>query len=163
MNLAKIRSRPLHLMSFRKREVRTQFGALCWRMHEDRVEILLVTSRRSGRWIIPKGWPQRGQTAARAAATEAWEEAGVTGKVQPGCLGIYGYQKQRRRNGQPCIVAVFALRVVREADKWPEHRQRKRAWFTPAEAAALVAEPELQLLLSEFNPLSLVPVHAQAL
>ncbi len=151
MNLAKIKSRPLHLMAFRKRELRTQFGAVCWRMRKGGPEILLITSRGTGRWIIPKGWPQKGQTAAKAAATEAWEEAGVEGKIAPDCLGIYGYEKRHNRRAAPCVVACFAVEVTREADKWPEHKQRKRRWVSPQKAANLVAEPELSHLLKEFG------------
>jgi 8-oxo-dGTP pyrophosphatase MutT (NUDIX family) len=151
MNLAKIKSRPLHLMAFRKRELRTQFGAICWRMRKGSPEFLLITSRGTGRWIIPKGWPQKGQTAASAAATEAWEEAGVRGDVASACLGIYGYEKRHRRRPAPCVVAVFGLEVKEEADKWPERKQRKRRWVSPGKAAALVAEPELSRLLKEFG------------
>lgn len=151
MNVAKTKSRPLHLMAFRKRELRTQFGALCWRLRSDgSPEVLMITSRGTGRWIIPKGWPQKGQTAARAAETEAWEEAGVTGKVAPDCIGIYGYEKRRRRGPDaPCVVAVFALRVTREAEKWPERKERKRRWMRPQKAAGLVAEPELARILRD--------------
>lgn len=153
MNQPRIKHRPLHLMSFGKRDLRTQFGAVCWRMREGEVEVLLVTSRGTGRWIIPKGWPLRGTTAARAAANEAWEEAGVTGIVHPVSLGIYSYEKEsRRRRKQPVVVAVFALHVTQVADKWPEMRRRTRRWMSPAEAAELVGEPELKHLLETFTP-----------
>ena len=152
MNLQKIKHRPLHLMAFSKRDVRTQFGALCWRVEKGEVQVLLVTSRGTGRWIIPKGWPQRGQTAMNAAATEAWEEAGVKGKVSPICLGIYSYEKQRRRRVHPCVVTVFPIRVTREADRWPEHRQRKRRWVSVKKAVSMVAEPELRHLMMTFDP-----------
>jgi len=152
MNLPKVKHRPLHLMSFGKRDLRTQFGAVCWRRREGEVEILLVTSRGTGRWIVPKGWPLRGQTAARAAATEAWEEAGVTGTVHPDALGIYSYEKVSRRRKQPVVVAVFALHVTQVADKWPEMRRRKRRWVAPSEAAEMVGEPELKRILTDFTP-----------
>lgn len=139
-------------MAFRKREVRTQFGALCWRMRKGEPEILLITSRGTGRWIVPKGWPQKGNTAAKAAATEAWEEAGVTGNIDPQCLGIYGYEKrQGRRRSDPCVVAVFALEVTKIADKWPEARERKRKWVSPGKAAEMVLEPELARMIRDFG------------
>ncbi|MEN9850080.1 MAG: hypothetical protein RL128_243, partial [Pseudomonadota bacterium] len=60
---------------------RTQYGALCWRMHRGKVEVLLITSRDTGRWVIPKGWPIDGLAPAQTAAREAWEEAGVEGDI----------------------------------------------------------------------------------
>ena len=66
------------------RPERHQVAALCWRMGQGgAVEILLVTSRDTGRWVIPKGWPMDGKSASAAAAREAWEEAGVKGTVRP--------------------------------------------------------------------------------
>jgi 8-oxo-dGTP pyrophosphatase MutT (NUDIX family) len=153
MNQPRIKQRPLHLMEFGKRDLRTQFGAVCWRQREGETEILLVTSRGTGRWIIPKGWPLRGTTAARAAANEAWEEAGVTGIMHPVSLGIYSYEKVGgRRRKQPVVVAVFSLHVTQVAEKWPEMRRRTRRWVTPAEAAEMVQEPELRALLLGFVP-----------
>ncbi|MEL7345614.1 MAG: NUDIX hydrolase, partial [Pseudomonadota bacterium] len=73
--------------------MRTQFGALCWRIKNGETRILLVTSRRTKRWILPKGWPLHGATPAKAATREAWEEAGARGKARPICLGIYSYLK----------------------------------------------------------------------
>jgi len=139
-------------MAFRKREVRTQFGALCWRLRKGAPEILIITSRGTGRWIIPKGWPQKGQTATRAAATEAWEEAGVTGRTMAQSLGIYAYEKRRRRGrSAPCVVAVFALEVKKVAEKWPEKSQRRRKWVSPARAAEMVHEPELAQMILDFG------------
>lgn len=152
MNISKLKQRPLQLASAGKRAVRTQFGVLCWRVQKGEVQVLLVSSRRSGRWILPKGWPMDGQTPAEAAAQEAWEEAGARGKVTPICLGIYSYVKLRGRLALPCVVAVFPMKVQSVAEKWPEKTQRKRRWATPRKAATLVAEPELQRLLKEFDP-----------
>ena len=112
------------------------------------LEILLVTSRETGRWVIPKGWPMAGLSTAAAAAREAWEEAGVEGKVQDTPLGAFGYDKLARMSVTVrCLVAVHALRVQVLRDRFPEAGQRRRAWFNPAEAAGLVAEPQLQHLL----------------
>jgi len=71
-------------------ECRTQYGAVCWRLHRGRVEVLLVTSRDTGRWIIPKGWPIDGLSPAGTAQREAWEEAGVEGEVIEDGLGVFG-------------------------------------------------------------------------
>ncbi|MXQ06410.1 NUDIX domain-containing protein [Alphaproteobacteria bacterium GH1-50] len=153
MSVGKIKQRPLKLGGDDKRNVRTQFGAVCWRQHRDEVQVLLVTSKRSKRWIIPKGWPQDGATPAEAAMTEAWEEGGVEGKVRPVCLGIYSYSKERSDNeNMPCVVAIFPIKVANLAKSWPEERRRKRRWFSLKKAAGLVEEPELSSILRKFDP-----------
>ncbi|MEM7296487.1 MAG: NUDIX domain-containing protein, partial [Pseudomonadota bacterium] len=97
---------PLAVSGVKKRQARSQFGALCYRVTDNRVQILLVTSRRRKRWIIPKGWPEWGQTPAEAAATEALEEGGVKGQVSDAPLGIYSYVKIVDKSERlPCIVA----------------------------------------------------------
>lgn len=131
----------------------TQNGALCWRMHRDRVEVLLITSRDTGRWVIPKGWPIEGMDSATAAAREAWEEAGVEGVVSPDCAGLFSYVKRFGLHaGIPCVVAVYGLRVNGLAREFPERKQRRRKWFTLAAAARKVDEPELRSLLLGFAP-----------
>lgn len=132
---------------------RMQYGALCWRLADTGVEVLLITSRDTGRWIIPKGWPMPGLAPEAAAAQEAWEEAGVEGAVNPVCLGRYGYQKCLSTTAQvPCAVGVFGLRVERLAEKFPEVKERTRQWFRPEEAASLVNEPDLASLIAGFVP-----------
>ncbi len=156
MSIGKIKQIPLKLGEESKRSVRTQFGALCWRKHRDEVQVLLVTSRRSRRWVLPKGWPQDGATPAEAALTEAWEEAGVRGKVQAICLGIYSYTKEMNDAPDlPCVVAVFPVKVVKLAKDWPEADERKRRWFPIRKAAGLVREPELASMLKKFDPSAL--------
>jgi 8-oxo-dGTP pyrophosphatase MutT (NUDIX family) len=130
-----------------------QYGALCWREAGSGLEVLLVTSRDTGRWIIPKGWPMLGLAPETAAAQEAWEEAGVEGIVNPLCLGRYGYQKILSDAAQvPCAVAVYGLKVQRLAEKYPESKERTRRWFRPEDAAGLVAEPDLSRLITGFVP-----------
>lgn len=131
-------------------EVRSQQGALCWRMNRGRLEVLLITSRDTGRWVIPKGWPMEGLGADRAAACEAWEEAGVEGRVQPLPVGFYSYDKVANGRILPCMVSVFPLHVTRLADKFPERSQRRRKWFTAEKASRKVAEAELRDLLARF-------------
>lgn len=129
-------------------DCRTQYGAVCWRMHRGKVEVLLITSRDTGRWIIPKGWPISGLTPADTAAREAWEEAGVEGEVVAEELGVFGYDKAMGlRQSVPCSVQVFGLRVAELKDKFPEKRERRRKWFGLEKAARKVAEPELRQLL----------------
>ena len=152
MNIAKTRMRPIQLEQAQKREVRTQFGALCYRIQNDKVQVLLVTSRGTGRWILPKGWPINGATPAEAALQEAWEEAGVEGKTQGNSLGIYSYYKQDDGSRLPCVVAVFAVKVRALKRKYPESDERKRKWFSCKKAAELLEEPELQQLVRNFDP-----------
>lgn len=153
MTIRIAKQRPLRLHESSKHEVRTQFGALCWRQRAGKVEVLLVTSRRRKRWIIPKGWPVDGATPAGAAETEAWEEAGATGKVTPVCLGIFSYEKEFLRDELiPCVVAVFPLKVKKLEGAYPEKQERKRKWFTLKKAAKIVDEPELAAMISRFDP-----------
>lgn len=136
-----------------KRGVRTQFGALCWRRVRGELQVLLVTSRRTRRWILPKGWPMDGHSPADAAAAEAAEEAGVSGKVDPHCAGIYSYTKDLDDEPNlPCVVAIYPLKVRKLADDWPEKAFRKRKWFSQKKAAGLVEEPELSALIRRFDP-----------
>lgn len=145
--------RPIRLAGSGKREVRTQFGALPWRLHDGKLEVLLITSRDTGRWIIPKGWPMDGATPAEAAATEAWEEAGIEGKLSHAVLGFYGYFKSMDKSDDlPIVVAVFPIRVKKLAANWPERRDRKRRWFPAKKAASMVSESELRQLIRHFDP-----------
>lgn len=131
-------------------EGRTQFAALCYRGTSSKPEILLVTSRDTGRWIIPKGWPAAGQSPARSAAREAFEEAGVTGRVSERAIGLYSYLKRQEDGGTlPLMVAVFALRVDALAKDYPERHERRRKWMSPERAARLVDEPELRALIRD--------------
>jgi len=144
---------PIRLRSRHKTDVRTQFAALCYRIRKDKPEILLVTSRDTGRWIIPKGWPADGKTPADCALMEAWEEAGVTGRVTGPCLGLFSYDKQLPRNARmPCVAMVYPVRVQALADDFPEAGQRKRKWMRRKKAAARVDTPELAQILRGFDP-----------
>lgn len=131
-----------------------QFGALPWRLGVDgQLEILLVTSRETGRWVVPKGNPMARRKPHEAAAREAFEEAGVEGAIGETPLGSFRYRK-RRLLFLPILaeVRLFPLRVERELERWPEMRQRKRQWFARAEAARLVNERPLKQLILGFEP-----------
>lgn len=136
-----------------KRKARIQFAAVCYRRVNKGLEVLLVTSRDSGRWIIPKGWPIDGLSPAETAAQEAWEEGGVQGRLRDTCIGIYDYGKRRETGSDlPVSVAVFPIKVSRLKDKFPEAGQRKRKWFSLKKAAARVNEPALKKILRKFDP-----------
>ena len=111
------------------------------------VEVLLVTSRETRRWVVPKGWPWRKVEDHDAAAGEAWEEAGVRGTANPESIGTFTYGKRRKGKVSPLTVLVYLLVVTEEAQMWPEADQRRRGWFDPNAAAGLVEEPELKDLL----------------
>ena len=125
-----------------------QIGALPVRRNGDgSLEVLLVTTRKSRRWVIPKGWPWPHTPDPDSAAGEAREEAGVVGQPEAESIGSYLYEKRRRRGAVPIRVAVYLIDVRQELDRWPEQDQRQRAWFTVAEAAAAVEEPDLRALI----------------
>lgn len=146
---------PLKLRGGGKTDVRTQFAALCYRLTEGKLEVCLVTSRRSKRWILPKGWPMHKETPADAAATEAWEEAGVTGRAIDRCLGVYAYVKTLSKSLAPVVVMVYPVEVEQVHDTWPEVGQRKRKWMSPKKAAKRLAEPELRRIVTLFDPRAL--------
>ena len=132
---------------------KVQYGALCWRHGSDGVEVLLITSRDTGRWVIPKGWPMSGLAPEAAAAQEAWEEAGVDGQVNPCCIGRFGYEKCLSVTASvPCAVSVYGLKVANVAKSYPEAKVRQRKWFPRSEAAGLVAEPDLSRIIEGFIP-----------
>ena len=142
-------SLPLAPADIRPADCSTQYGAICWRMHRGKVEVLLITSRDTGRWVIPKGWPIDGLTPAGSAAREAWEEAGVEGVVAEAGLGLFSYDKlMTPKKPLPCQVEVFALRVAKLKEKFPERGERRRKWFAAEKAARKVNEPELRHLLA---------------
>ncbi len=122
-----------------------QFGAVPYRRTETgELEVLLITSRETGRWVIPKGWPMRGRAPQKAAAIEAYEEAGAVGKPSKAALGTYSYGKRTKTETKPCEVTVYPLFVEKLVDRWPESDERRREWFDPAAAAERVDEPELR-------------------
>ncbi|MEX0348199.1 MAG: NUDIX hydrolase [Paracoccaceae bacterium] len=126
-----------------------QVAALCLRGKKKNREVLMITSRGSGRWVVPKGWPIDGKTGAESALQEAWEEAGVQAEqIDNEPVGSFDYGKVLNDGAkQPVRVSVYRIKVDALADDFPEAGQRERRWMCPKEAANLVAEPELQDLL----------------
>jgi 8-oxo-dGTP pyrophosphatase MutT (NUDIX family) len=130
--------------------VKQQYAALPWRRAPD-FEILLITSRETRRWVIPKGWPMPGHSAAESAAQEAYEEAGIRGQMKPEAIGQYGYSKRLRGGAKNRFrVDVYAMEVTEVLDLWPEAHERTRQWLSPAVAAVHVNEPELAILIRTF-------------
>ena len=129
----------------KKQRPRRQVAALPYRIDPaGKLEILLVTSRDTGRWVLPKGWPMKGRRMRQAAQIEAFEEAGVVGKTGKSALGTYTYDK----DGEiACRVSVFPLPVQALECEWPERHQRQREWHSPTDASECVDESDLKALL----------------
>ncbi|WP_245430898.1 NUDIX hydrolase [Rhodoplanes roseus] len=132
-----------------------QYAAVPYRRTEDGVtEVMLLTSRETRRWVIPKGWPIRGAKPHASAAREALEEAGLIGRTGTEAIGSYRYDK-RLKNGVEtrCKVEVFPLEVEGQRKRWREKGQRKLRWFTLLDAAQAVQEPGLRKLLRQLDTL----------
>lgn len=130
-----------------------QSGALAWRPKgKRRAEVLLVTGRRSGRWIIPKGWPMPGKSLADSAAQEAFEEAGIEGTVNPRPIGTFRHVKQHILLGEIEVdIIVHLLAVRRELADWPERGERSRKWFALEDAVTRVDSVQLKKLIVQFG------------
>lgn len=116
------------------------------------LRVMLITSRDTKRWVLPKGWIEPSEAPHRSAAREAFEEAGLIGECEAEPFGRYTYGKRTARGiTLPTEVLVFRLPVARRLRDWPERQERERRLFTPAAAAALVAEPGLAALLLKLS------------
>ena len=132
-------------------KITTQYGALPFVLRGGELLVLLITSRDTGRWLIPKGWPEKGMAPHELAAHEAFEEAGVTGKVARQPVGSFEYLKRfEGKSAKRCRVMVFPLEVAEELEDWPERAERRREWLRPAEAAQRIEEPQLASLILSF-------------
>lgn len=116
-----------------------QSAVVPWRRQNGSIEILIITSRTTGQWSIPKGWIEDGLTPQASASQEAFEEAGVRGKVGPEVIGSYEYNK----HGQNFSVDVYPLEVIMILDQWPEKEQRRRRWVPLADIETFVKDSSL--------------------
>jgi 8-oxo-dGTP pyrophosphatase MutT (NUDIX family) len=132
--------------------MRQQVGALPIRGTGDELRVLLVTSRETQRWIIPKGWRMRGRSNAEAAAQEAFEEAGVRGKVRTKPIGRYKYAKRLSGGVEDCKITTYLLEVTDELDAFPEMADRNRSWFTLDQAIEFADDEGLRDILRELEP-----------
>jgi 8-oxo-dGTP pyrophosphatase MutT (NUDIX family) len=125
-----------------------QSAVIPFKRDGEEILVLLITSRRSGRWVLPKGVIETNMSPAASAAKEALEEAGVIGEVDERVsLGTYTYEKW----GGTCSVEVFGMRVTEELTDWPEAHTRIRRWMTIDEAKRKVKEADLQAILRRFE------------
>jgi 8-oxo-dGTP pyrophosphatase MutT (NUDIX family) len=131
----------------------TQFAALPWRISDRGTrQVMLLTSRETHRWIIPKGWPMKKRKPAEVARQEAYEEAGLIGQIvgkRP--VGNFHYAKRLAKKEVLCQVYVFSLRVERQLHDWPEKDQRETRWFDAEEAAEMVEEGGLAEIIDRFS------------
>jgi 8-oxo-dGTP pyrophosphatase MutT (NUDIX family) len=131
---------------------RLQVAALPWRRKGGHIQVMLITTRETGRWILPRGWPEVGEELSAAAAREAHEEAGIDGAVSASEAGRYYYSKVAAGGDNvPCEVLVYPLEVNGVASKWKEKGQRSRKWVSPAKAAGMVTEPGLGEIIAAFG------------
>jgi 8-oxo-dGTP pyrophosphatase MutT (NUDIX family) len=117
------------------------------------LEVLIVTTRQSRRWIVPKGWPIKRLTPSKTAAREAFEEAGVRGKIGARAIGVFRYKKAAgEKNGaEPDYeVKIFPLLVRRQSATWPEFGQRVVQWVDPEKAISLIRDPGLKAIVEKF-------------
>jgi 8-oxo-dGTP pyrophosphatase MutT (NUDIX family) len=139
-----------------------QVAALPYRLRNAELEILVITSRKRKRIIIPKGWPMPGKADSIAASIEAKEEAGVSGRVRSVSVGTFDYLK-RKNGGELLITAsVFPLEVAKIKDKYKERKQRKRRWLSVPQALTALDDHGLRTLLADCVSRNELP-HSQAM
>lgn len=130
----------------------TQYAALPYRIVDGHPMVLLVTSRETKRWILPKGQPERKLSPHQVAEAEAYEEAGLIGTVFKAPFADFNtFKRLKSGREMPCVMRVFLFEVAHELSAWPEKAERERRWMTPGEAALLVTEPGLVKVLLDFG------------
>ncbi|SFA87802.1 8-oxo-dGTP pyrophosphatase MutT, NUDIX family [Poseidonocella pacifica] len=144
----------MSLRKGRKRDVRVQFAALPYRVEHGQLEFLLITSRETKRWIVPKGWPMNGMTPSESALIEAYEEAGVNGRTHETCVGVFPYVKRmkRKKDDLNVLVMIYPIAVSRLAKDWPEKNERRRKWMSRSKAAASADDHGLGEIIKAFDP-----------
>ena len=148
-----------YIPTMKKTQDSTQFAALPYRIGEDgSPQVMLVTSRETRRWVIPKGWAIKRLKPSQVAAREAFEEAGLMGPIigkRP--IGMFHYEKRLPKDNLLCEVWIFLFRVDRQLDDWPEKGQRETRWFDPADAANMVDEGDLAEVIRQAVLVSVPP------
>jgi 8-oxo-dGTP pyrophosphatase MutT (NUDIX family) len=143
------RPQPIERRVSAVQRARVQYGVIPYRRAKDRIEIMLITSRDTRRWVVPKGWPIARTQSREVARLEALEEAGLEGTIGKQPLGSFYYEK-RLKDDSACVcrVYIFGFEVARQRKKWLERNERKRRWFDSTRAIKLVREPELKTLIN---------------
>ncbi|NES99180.1 MAG: NUDIX hydrolase [Sphaerospermopsis sp. SIO1G2] len=130
-------------MKKKTKKIYKQSGVIPYRIQDGKIQVLLISTRKSQRWVIPKGGICKGMTPPDSAAKEAWEEAGVIGQVKTEKIGAYKYRKQ----GNVYRVNLFWLPVEKVLEDWPEAGERSRIWLDIHHAAMIVQENSLKKIL----------------
>jgi 8-oxo-dGTP pyrophosphatase MutT (NUDIX family) len=131
-------------------KARKQYGAVPYRNKRGSIEVLLITSRQTKRWIVPKGWPKK--SPQHTAKSEAYEESGVRGKIRRRALGSFEYRKKLAQGRKVrCRLKVFPLAVRKQSKSWPEKHERRTRWFKLKEAAKRCSDAGLARLLRKFG------------
>ncbi|MEN3929961.1 NUDIX hydrolase [Microvirga sp. W0021] len=140
-----------------------QYAALPFRLNGgNAIEVMLITSRETRRWVIPKGWPIKGLKPHETAACEAYEEAGLTGRITKEAIGSFHYEKRLKAGDSiTCEVEVYPLEVRRQYETWPEKHERDKRWFKLSDAAALVAEVDLSETLLKLKAETLLRLNTK--
>ena len=152
------------MASTRTDSILHQAGVIAYRVVDEKIQVLLVTSRETARWIIPRGNIAAGSTPAQAAKREALEEAGLKGAITSSMpLGMYTYfKKLPSGEARAATVEVYLLRVKEQVKKWPDKRERKCAWVSLAEAVEIIEEPGVVPLLNRLAEFEDSLVHPMA-
>jgi 8-oxo-dGTP pyrophosphatase MutT (NUDIX family) len=137
---------------FGARHTALQITALPCRMKDGELEVCLVTSRGTGRWIAPKGWVEADLTHAGTAELEAWEEAGLKGHVEAVTYGSYISSKGNEAEGVfPIRMDVYLMIEPEQHARFPEMGQRKIKWFPALTAAEKASDPGLSDLIRKLH------------
>lgn len=129
----------------------TQSAVIAYRRRWWRVQMVLITSLGTRRWVLPKGNIEPDLTAGESAMREAFEEAGLEGVIAGDSIGTYQYTKVDNNGGGDRRVAVFPMEITRVLHDWPEQHMRRRKWIAIRHAAEAVDEPDLRELLLRFG------------
>ena len=127
-----------------------QFAALPFKLNNSELRVMLITTRRKGRWSLPKGSPMRKTEPHRTAALEAYEEAGLLGVTAKRALGSFKHRKRKGDRKRTMDVAVFPMRVHGQERWWPEKGEREAIWVSPKKASRLVHKAQLRRLIARF-------------
>ncbi len=127
-----------------------QSATLGYRWTKAGPKMMLVTSKGTRRWVLPKGGVKPGRKPYESAADEAFEEAGITGRISRNCIGVYGYHKSNDKQGAHCTVRVYPMKVRAVLPEWPERKERRREWVGFEIAASRVREKELKKIIRSF-------------
>ena len=131
-------------------DVERQAAAIAYLPESEPLRFVLVTTRRTRRWTLPKGGVEEGFNGPATAVREAWEEAGVLGPAEPAPIGAFRARKVRPPDVWPIEVEVFPVAVSEIRDRWPEAGERRRRFVTVEEARVLLGDPELVRIIEEF-------------